>query len=1408
MFFLFSFITRINQREILKSNLLLKIIVFSAIIGCNKKHADVILNNLVEKEGTTVSADLSNFNEPLEYSTEQLDNTNGLSNSSVNTIFQDSEDLLWIGTWDGLNRYDGNNFKIFRPELDNETSLTNQVVLKINEDKSGFIWVLTLHGLNKYDKKTNRFTRYFFSRDDKPPLTESEFNMALDVSKNVYCAVKDWGIGYYDGEKFQLIEIEGLPRNPVKKMTFTTTGKLLLLLNNHQFYSIQIVTSSDGIKKATQIKEISNRVVDFEPLSKNGIYYITDSKTAFLYSVQNDTHQLLDDSDPGRVISKVKEGVLLHRASGYSVINNKGELVTTPWVEKLQKQKLTAVLQGTENIIWTGTDGDGLFKLYPQKKVFNLVSRAQIPELEGGIVRAFLEVENHSFWVGTKGNGLIRLQSRFYLNPKKKLKYQNYNESNSDLNNAIFSLHKGQDDLVLIGTDGNGLSVFDIKNDKLINWGEILNSENCSFFKSTYAIYQDQDGFIWLGTNGYGMVRFKLVRYGDHLKVSDFKHYLAEGGKEGALSSNIVFSIIPKNDRELWIGTRLGGLDLFNKKTQVFRTFEHIKYDSQSLSNNDILYLHTDSEKKLWVGTSLGLNLLKGFKSDTIPVFQNFTTKDGLRNNTIHGIVSDDSSNLWLSTNFGLSNYIVEESKFINYTKNEGLQDNEFSDGAIYQPTGSDYVFAGGVKGFNYFMSSRIKESEVIPNILVDKISGQNEEVPYFQGLVISPNSSAHPSIVLNHDQNFFDIELSALTFINNEKSQYAYKLDGFDQDWNIINNRRTFSFTNVPKGRYSLWLKWSNSDGVWGEPVRAINIQIKPVFWQSNVAIVVYGVLLILFLLFVWSYFSKQYTLRQNILSQQREEEIHQNRLNFFTNVAHEFQTPLTLILGPIQKLSKSADIVNTDQKYVRMIERNSSRLLFLTQQLLEFRKAEYGHLGISIKHFDLVNLVEQIAELFDEWALQKNIDYKLEISSELSGWFDKDKIEIILFNLLSNAFKYTPENGKITLSLGIDENNMDTLEIEVENSGKGIPSDKLDSIFDRFFLADNKVSNEKFRTGIGLAYIKKMVNLLGGDVFVLSEENKVTTFKVVLPCSKIAFKDQEIDYEEGQVLISGHLQNIIREESGLSYRTPNKISALENLINRRKSILIVEDEKEIHTFLNELLKEKYIIFTAFNGVEAMNVLQNNEPDLIISDVMMPEMDGIELCGKIKRDIKTCHIPFIMLTAKANVIHRIQGLESGANAYIPKPFHPDHLLVRIEKLLEEKELILKHFTRDTIVENLIKLPIDNDDREFITQVIEIIRDNIENEHMNASYIEQELAMSSSQLYRKIKQIFGFSPGDLIRTIRLKHAAELLIKSNLTVSEVCYQSGFNNRSYFYREFKKTYNSTPKDYQLHNKHIIV
>jgi len=1372
------------------------------LLGCNPKEENSS-GNLRNSTGERIKNSNSEASKSTKYASEQLDNTKGLSNSSVNCIFQDSQNLLWIGTWDGLNRYDGTNFKIFRAESNAQNSLSNQVILKVGEDKSGQIWVLTMHGINRYDKKTDTFQPYYFSRKNKPPLSESEFNVALDAEKQVFCAVKEWGIGYFDGNDFQPLENKFFTSKTFKKIEFSPSGRLLVLLENNELYALTIKSSGNS-KNISKIELISKEIRTFEVLPNREICTINAKGGVFLFSKEGNKKRILEQENVETIIGHIPNGVVLSGKSGYFVIDFEGNKLTNPWSKYLQNQKITTLIQGSENVLWTGTDGDGVFKIYPLKKSFNLISKSQMPELDGGIVRTFLESGKNSFWLGTKGKGLFRISNDFYHNPAEPLKYENFNESNSAIDNSVFALSEGKENLVFIGTDGDGITIYDKEKSKVVSWKEIEGSEKCDYFKSVYAISQDDDGFIWLGTNGYGMIQFKIERTGGKLKITNFKRYIAGNGS--MLSSNIIFSIIPKNNEQLWIGTRLGGLNLFDKKSGKFRTYKNIPGNGQSLSNNDILCLVKDGEDKLWIGTSFGLNVLEELKSDGSAVFKNYTVKDGLPNNTIHGIVPYEKSNLWISTNFGLSNFVTNPAKFTNYSKNEGLQNNEFADGAFYNDPESGFVFMGGIKGFNYFLPQKITESNVIPDLLIDKISGQNQAIPYYQGLVISPESKTYPSIVLKHNQNFFDIQLAALTYMNNEKCQYAYQLEGFDKGWNEIGNRKIISFTNVPRGNYSLWLKWSNADGVWSDPVRAIDIKIKPVFWQSNLAVVIYAGLFLMLILFVRSYNLKRQSLTQNILFRKKEEELHENRLTFFTNIAHEFLTPLTLIVGPVQKLSEAKNLDEKNLKFVNLIQRNASRLLFLTQQLLEFRKAEYDYLEITVKKFDLVNLVEQIAELFDDWALDKNIDFKLEVPSEMPGWFDKDKLEKIIFNLMSNAFKYTPKDGKIALKCQIENSGSRRLSITVTNTGKGIPKEKLNSLFDRFFLSDtNKSSDtEMFRTGIGLAYIKKLVTVLRGEIIVSSVAHKETTFTVLIPCEKKSFSKKEIDIETSPVLISRHLKNILEEIEEKPEELPVKISALDAIENDRKKILIVEDEKEIHSFLNQLLSGKYTIMSAYNGLEALEMIEKEMPDIIISDVMMPLMDGVELCKKVKTDLKTCHIPFIMLTAKESVLHRIEGLESGANSYIPKPFYPDHLLVRIQKLLEEKALILQHFTQDAEIGNLSELPVTNEEKAFMKLVIDLIRKNIDNENLQGAFIEKTLGISASQLYRKTKDIFGLTPGDLIRTIRLKHAAELLRKNVLTVSEVCYQSGFNNRSYFYREFNKMYKTTPKNYQLQHK----
>ncbi len=893
-----------------------------------------------------------------------ITNSNGLSNSSINTIFQDSENILWVGTWDGLNRFDGSEFTIFTPELNNPNSLSNQVILDITEDRYGYIWINTMHGINRYDKKTNSFKSFFFNRKDKFTFNESEFHIALDKNKIIFCTVMDWGIGYYREGSFHVLKTTNTIFESIRKIDFSLSGTLLLQFESGKLSEIELKYHSDGTISIKNEKILLQDIHDFINFTSNEILVLFDNDELWRYSLSN--YKKYNTSFKRvNIIGKSKEGVFLSINSSTHLLDFQMNTISTSWLKQISGKKISTIFEGNEEIVWVGTDGDGMFKIYPKKKTFRLFSQNEIPALEGSNVRAFCETPDNSFWVGTKGKGLFRLHADFYLNNRKEVPLINFNSTNSSLNNSIFSLFYGQDSLLYIGTDGTGVSIYDLRDERFVYWQNMLGNELCEDFKSVYSIFQDKDGTLWMGTYGFGMISCEINRFANRLEITNFKQYFADETSASSISSNIIFSIIPENDTLLWIGTRLGGLNLFNKETQQFKVFRKDEHDSSGLSSNDILCLSKDQENSLWIGTSLGLNHLIRKEGSEQVMFENYTTKHGLPNNTIHGIVSDSNKNIWISTNFGLSQFIISENRFKNFTENDGLQNNEFADGAYYFLNSTGFVFMGGINGFNCFNPSEIGEYDYIPNILVSEIASQPYEKPFYNSFVITPGSIDPSLVILKHNQNFFNIKLAALSFINSEKCQYAYKLTNFDKDWNSIGARRTISFTNVPSGEYSLWLRWSNSDNIWSKPVHAIDFDIKPIFWQSKTAIILYSIFSLLIALLIINYLKKRQLLKQNVLLRQKEEEMHQNRLSFFTNIAHELQTPLTLIVGPSQKLAEISEVGTVSHKFIKMIQQNTNRLLFLIQQLLDFRKAELGHLDVKTKQFNLVILFKQITEL-----------------------------------------------------------------------------------------------------------------------------------------------------------------------------------------------------------------------------------------------------------------------------------------------------------------------------------------------------------------------------------------------------------------------------------------------------------
>ena len=702
-------------------------------------------------------------------------------------------------------------------------------------------------------------------------------------------------------------------------------------------------------------------------------------------------------------------------------------------------------------------------------------------------------------------------------------------------------------------------------------------------------------------------------------------------------------------------------------------------------------------------------------------------------------------------------------------------------------------MYFGGIYGFNYFVPGNIQERRVYPNLLISglQLAGKTNE----NGLqVLKPGQYNGATYTLPRRDNFFELQGKAVSFLHAEKCEYAWLLEGYDKSWQYTGGNGRIAYSNVPPGQYTLKVKWSNGEGVWTPPSVLLTLTIQQYFWLTWPAFGLYLLLLVAAGTAFWLYRKNKLEMKHQLemehLLRKKEEEVHEEQLRFFTNIAHELQTPLTLIVGAAERSREQPG----DTYHQALVHQHASRLTYLVQQLLEFRRAEAGFLENYYAPLNISALLENIAALFKPMCQQKALQFQTAIAPAMMAGMDKDKLEKILFNLLSNACKYTNRDQSIIFNAQQDK---DHLEIYVYNSGAHIPAAQLENLFTRFFTT-SAPTQEKFGTGIGLAFTQQMVLLLHGSIHAANENDGVA-FYVRLPLK-----------EEGSVLEapanpapSYLLQSITAplSLSGTPAIDPNKLSRIQSLQEAgKKSILLVEDEYAIRQLLKDQLSGQYIIYEANNGSEALELIRQTLPDLIISDIMMPDMNGLELCHKIKHAASTCHIPFIILSARGTLDQQTEGYEAGADAYLPKPFYASHLQVRVRKLLEYRERLHEIFKRDHPLGQLEDTEMADADKQFLQELVRVIEEHIDEEGLNAAILEKQLLLSKMQLYRKLKTISNMTPAEFIRYIRLKQAAQLLIKTQLTVAEIFYKTGFNNQSYFFREFKKMYQCSPNEYR--------
>ncbi|WP_026897597.1 hybrid sensor histidine kinase/response regulator transcription factor [Daejeonella oryzae] len=1343
---------------------------------------------------------------------QHLDNRNGLSNSAINHIFQDSDNIVWVATWDGLNMFDGTSFHVFNYSKENDSkSIGSNIIQNISEDRRRNIWISTIEGISRYDKKSGKFYNYFYSQIQRGRISEQEYELAVDTGGNVFCMTKKYGLTYYDAaaDTFRVCtsapaSFQKQPSARISKLIFDRSNHLWLLNNSGDLEML----SRNGASKFTIRRTYRDKseILNFFYLN-NRIFFTTATNQIFEIDPETLVQKSVKQLDRGitSMIYYKNHYLLAWSSKGYGVFDGqfRSSLFLNSEVQQMRDIKITSWALGSEQILWYGTDGNGIIKIFPKTKFFATVSTSDNGMPYNKSVRAFCE-ENGNLWVGTKGSGIIKIPQ--FWSETQGAKQHILSPAELD-NNSVYVLKKGTDNLIYIGTDGKGLGVYDLLNKKFSKWANIKGFNKYAEFGSVYAILQDKDQSLWLGTSGYGLIHLKVTRDQNGKLSLDFLERYTFNNKNTGPANDIIYSLAEGDSNYLWVACRYGGLSLLDKKQRTFKTFKAFSYEG-SLSNNDVLSLYKDKKNRIWVGTSYGLNWIDQKDAGlSKPIFKKLTTANGLPNNTIHAIEEDGAGYIWVSTNKGLAKVQPSDLEISRYQQLDGLQSNEFSDGAVWKdPAG--YLYFGGTYGFNYFLPQNIIGSILRPNLLVSDIKLGGDKGVENSVVVLRPGINSSLNYSLNRKDNYFELQLKAVSYLNAEKCEYAYYLAGNDNEWHYSGTSGKVSYSNIPPGNYSLMVKWSNGEGLWTDEVKLLDLEVKQYFWLTLPALLVYFIILSATGYTIYSYRKNKLQIKHQLdmehLLRQKEEDLHQEQLSFFTNITHELQTPLTLIMGSTERFLEKHKAEEKKQGrpyFLSLIHQQASRLSYLVQQLLEFRKAEAGYLKSQYSYLNVSELLDKLSSLFIPLAEQNSMLFKRTISPDIIAMIDKDKLEKIMFNLLSNAFKHSGKNENIFLKV---EENKQTgmLQIEVANSGCHIPSDQLDKLFDKFYVS-NIMGLEKFGAGIGLAFTRELVLVLNGEIKV-SSENKWITFKVDIP---LPVREKELKTEDKQQLTSNPSSFLYKsmvsyhEESTQSTVDNNKQAIILELeTNKRQSILVVEDESAIRYLLKDILKDHYTIFESENGREALELIHKVIPDLIICDVMMPGMSGLELCNRVKNAPATCHIPFIILSARGNIEHRTEGYEVGADAYIAKPFHTAHLQVRIRKLLEYRKRLNDFFTNESAAYSVVESDLVDSDKQFLGRILSVIEKNLGEPDFNAARLESELAMSKMQLYRKLKTMTNLTPGEFIKHIRLKQAAHLLLSTNLTVSEIFYRTGFNNQSYFYREFKKRYQYAPNEYR--------
>ena len=1369
---------------------------------------------------------------------EEITIADGLPEDSGSRAFEDYLGYLWLGTQNGLVKYDGYTMKVYLPEKDNVRSISNGYIVTIYEDKNKNLWIGTVDGLNKFNRASESFERFTINVDDTLNVDNNWVRCMFEDDSGRFWIGTHTGINLFDPEKGSFTYYYFIDSD-VRPYLKSARNKHKISINN-----IMKDPSTGKFLIATDINGLWTLDLEAKTLSK----YPYDEKR---YTEENiGCVQSFFKSNDDKIWIATDNSLLR-----LDPFNNLLEtFINFPRYADEQYDKhnpfLGHVFQDKDGLVWCGfyRGEQGIFCLNPtsgELLQFDVINHPLKKALFNQILSMY-EDRSGIIWIGIHSSAFVKFDKR-----KNQFKLINSDENlsaNSLSSSIVYSGIYDPDGFIWYSTK-NGLDKYDIKNATIKHY---LTDEPC-ITKSYYVSIKDKEGYLWLGTKDCGLIRFD-PRY------NTYQFYLSNPEEKINLVNKAVWALHPDHLGYIWIGTDYFGLIKFDPKNNKATLYEYDPNDPSSLSNILIKQIYEDSFNTLWIGTNnggldkydrenekfsnygfysintifedskgkfwvgeyfTGLNL---FDREKGIIQKTYNERDGLLQNLVISIQEDDHYNLWIATQLGLSKFNPQTGRFRNYTKEDGFPD-VFTTRTMSFKTPDGNMYFNTTAGQIVFHPDSIKDDPTPPKVLLSSISLFNrpDEKISYEGFI-----SELDEITLPYDQNDLHFEFVGLHFSAPEKNKYKYILENFDENWVDAGNQRNVTYTNLDPREYVFRVTASNKDGYWNEKGASIKIIITPPWWKTSWAYLFYFVLIVSIIYLTWKAQLKRIRIKNEFemsrFEAQKLHEVDEMKSRFFTNISHEFRTPLTLILGPVKQLMEKMNDYKVKDE-LGMVYRNANKLLELVNQLLEISKLESGNMKLRTSPQNIITLLKALVLSFTSYAERKKITLKFNSSEdEIIAYIDKEKIEKIIANVLSNAFKFTPDGGRIEVTasqpipsvplpggdLGVGQD-IKFVEVIVSDTGVGIPKDKLNKIFDRFYQVDGSHTREQEGTGIGLSLTKELVELHRGRIEVESEEGKGTTVTISLPLGKEHLKPEEISEIEKVVEDEprqGREYEKVNDENIFDYeKAEAKTEAMEigTIFFEKESmplVLIVEDNADVRYYIKENLRAEYRVIEAVDGedgwAKSVDSLSGG-PDLIISDIMMPKMDGFKLCEKLKTDERTSHIPVILLTAKAAKEDKLEGYETGADDYIMKPFEPDELRARIKNLIEQRKRLQEYF-RNKGIAGLDNQKITSFDKRFLQKLFEVIRNNISDPSFGIEILLEQLAISRSVLQRKVLSLTGESPVELIRRVRLNRAAELINQKFGNISEIALEVGFSNPAYFSDCFKKQFGVAPSQYQ--------